>query len=395
MGLIAKSILIELTRAFAFALTVVTVIATLFLIGQQAYRMNLGVGPIARLMPFILPEALSYSMPAAILLASCVVYGRMAAAGEIIAAKSLGISPWKLIWPGIYLGAGVSILAVGLNDISYSWGHRGMQQVILQSAEEIAYGMLRAQKSFSNQQISIIVQDVEGRRLLQPVITFQAEEAAEPVVIVADEAELSSNLETNTLRVLLVNSRFEGGEAFSVSLPGEKYYDLPLAVASSKTDEQATIIHIGMLQIPLALRNQTQSIRALREEMAAENVFRLLAGDLETSSTPLRDADVERLEQSSARLVRLTTEPWRRWASGFACLAFTAVGVPLASILRRTDFISTFGMCFGPILVIYYPIFGYFLNSAKNGAVHPVSIFVADAVCILAGWYLYRYVKRW
>ena len=52
------------------------------------------------------------------------------------------------------------------------------------------------------------------------------------------------------------------------------------------------------------------------------------------------------------RLFRLKTEPWRRWANGFSCLFFVTAGIPLSIRQRSGDFLTSFFLCFLPILLV-------------------------------------------
>jgi lipopolysaccharide export system permease protein len=51
----------------------------------EAIRMNLGLMPTLRLVPYILPTSLSFSVPGTILFTCCQVYGRMSADNEVVA----------------------------------------------------------------------------------------------------------------------------------------------------------------------------------------------------------------------------------------------------------------------------------------------------------------------
>ncbi|HTN74889.1 MAG TPA: LptF/LptG family permease, partial [Pirellulaceae bacterium] len=140
MSLLTRYILIELLKVFLMTLTGLTMLIILVMVGAEARRQGLGVGPILRLIPYILPNALCFAIPATALFAACSVYGRISAANEVVALKSLGISPWQVVMPGLVLAALLSLVGVWLNDIAFSWGIQGLQRVVVQSVEEIAYG---------------------------------------------------------------------------------------------------------------------------------------------------------------------------------------------------------------------------------------------------------------
>ena len=68
---------------------------------------------------------MQFAVPGTMLLATTSVYGRMASYNEIVAVKSLGISPMVLVWPTLILATLVSFVAVVLNDVAVSWGTTG------------------------------------------------------------------------------------------------------------------------------------------------------------------------------------------------------------------------------------------------------------------------------
>ena len=97
-----------------------------------------------------------------------------------------------LLWPAWILAFALSIIGVWLTDKAFSWGAVGVQRVVVQSVEEIAYGMLRTQRSYANQRFSIIVKDVQDRKLIRPDMNFQASGDMPAIRISAAEAELKN-----------------------------------------------------------------------------------------------------------------------------------------------------------------------------------------------------------
>ena len=168
MKILTRYVLIELVKVFAVSLAGMTLFMILVGVMKEAYSQGLGLKQVALLIPYVLPEALRFAVPGTILLATCSVYGRLASANEVVAVKSLGISPMVLFWPGFALAAALSIATVWLNDVAVSWGRSGMRRVVIESVEEVAYARLAQQKSFSTKNFSINVKAVEGRKLIRP-----------------------------------------------------------------------------------------------------------------------------------------------------------------------------------------------------------------------------------
>jgi lipopolysaccharide export system permease protein len=391
---LARSILFDLVKLFAFWLVILTAAMMLLTIGQEAVRMNLGVGPTLKLIPFVLPTALAFAVPGTILFATCFVYGRMSADNEIVAVSSLGISPLRLFSPVIALAFLLSLVAVWLNDVAFSWGHAGVQRVVIQSVEEIAYGMLRTQRSYANPRFSILVKEVDGRRLIRPIMSFQPNNDMPAFTLTAAEAELRSNLEEGTLSLILIDCKMDTDEGLTFDWPGRTVQDIPLSYAAMKDPGEASPAHLPLWQMKSARTEQQKSIAELEQSVAAETGLALMTGDFDALAESSWQRRQKSVETARLRLFRLETEPWRRWASGFSCLAFVLIGAPVAMWWRKADYLSTMIVCFIPILVFYYPIFNSGLTYAKLGILPPASVWVGNIACGIIGVLLIRRVLR-
>ena len=172
MRSLTRYVLIELLIVFLMTLTGMTLLMLLVGLATEAYRQGLGAGPLLQIIPYLLPNALRFAVPGTILFAACSVYGRMSYANEILVIKSLGLSPMTLLAPALVLSFVVSLAAVWLNDVAVSWGKQGVRTVIMHSIEEIIYGMLRTQRTYTSDQLTITVKDVQDRNLIQPTIAY-------------------------------------------------------------------------------------------------------------------------------------------------------------------------------------------------------------------------------
>ena len=394
MNILARSILFDLVKVFALWLVILTFVMVLIGIGQEAVRMNLGVGPTLKLIPFALPNALAFAVPGTILFSVCFVYGRMSADNEVVAIKSMGISPLSLLAPAFALAFLLSLVSVWLNDVAYSWGFTGMQRVVIQSVEEIAYGMLRTQRSFANPRFSIIVKEVDGRRLIRPIMNFQPNNDMPAFTLTASEAELRSNLEENTLSLILIDCQMETDEGLRFDWPGRTVQDIPLAFAAAKDVGESSPAHLPLRKMASAIVQQRSTIAELEQSVAAETGLSLMTGDFELFEQQNWQKRQTSISNARLRLYRLQSEPWRRWASGFSCLAFVLMGAPLAMLWRSADYLTTFGLCFVPILVLYYPLFSVGLEYSKNGVTPPATVWLGNLVCIAIGVALTRRVIR-
>lgn len=395
MALITRYVVAELLKIFSFTLFGFTFLMMLIGVGQEAVNMQLGLLPTLRLVPYLLPTALAFAVPASILFAVCLVYGRLSSDNEIIAAKSLGVSPFVLLRPGFILAFLLSLVAVWLNDIAFSWGYAGVHRVVIQSVEEIAYGMLRTQRSYQNERFSIHVSHVEGRKLMNPVIKLRINDNTPPLNVIAAEAELKSDLSKGTLSLLLIDSEYEAGDNVKGHWPGPVTQEIPLAFASTKGQGPTSPAHLPLRQISGETKAQVEKIEQFRQRYASEAAFFLASGKVREMDDPSWNLRRDEIRRGIARLHRLRTEPWRRYASGFSCLCFVMIGAPLAVRLRNSDYMTTFGICFLPILLFYYPLLAYGLDQAKSGELPPYIVWLANLVCGAIGLWQLRYVLRY
>jgi lipopolysaccharide export system permease protein len=395
MSSITRYITVEIVGWLATVLVLLTSVLVLVVVAGEATRMNLGLGPTLRLLPFALPTALAYASPCAMLFTACLVYGRMSADNEVVATKALGITPVILLWPAWILGFALSLCGVWLTDLAFSWGQVGLQRVVIQSVEEIAYGMLRTQRSYANSRFSIVVKEVQDRRLIRPTMHFQAGGDSRAIRISAAEAELRSDLSRNVMVLILTDCEVEMEPNVHSFVPGREVREFPLTFFSAKNFSEGNPTNLPLKQISGEIPAQAQRIADLERSLAAQSALALVTGQLEDLNEAIWKDRRGQLASARTRLFRLQTEPSRRWANGFSCLAFVVVGAPLAILLRKADVMTTFGFLFVPILATYYPLLMGCCDRAKAGSLPPYIVWLPNVLLVLAGIWLTRRVIRY
>lgn len=393
MRILTRYVLFDLLKVFSLVLTALTLLIFIVLVGKEAVDKGIGLGPLLRMTPYLLPQAMQFAVPGTMLLATVYVYGRMSSYNEIVAVKSLGISPMTLIWPTLALAALVSLVAVALNNLAVSWGTLGVQRVFVESIEEVAYGRLRMQRTYSSGKLSIIVRGVDGQKLIQPTLVVESSGSTPALTIRAKEAELWSDAQERKLHVRFHN--FEVSGPVSITDPGtfEHVMSLDELVGISSRNRSPSTYALG--EIPPAIKEQLAHIGAVQRSMTAEAAFAMLTGSFEQLSDDSWHAHDRELNAASQRLQRLYTEPWRRWANGFSCLCFVLIGVPMAIRLKHAEFLAIFFICFLPILIVYYPLLAVSVDQAKDGALPPPAVWLGNGVLALWGLWLLRRVIRY
>ena len=391
---LTRYILAEILKIFVVALFALTLLILLIGVGRTLLREGLGPIAIIKLLPFVLPLSLQFAFPATALFAVSCVYGRMAGDGELATVKASGISPLRILQPALAFAFLLSPFAVLTIDLAASWGRQGVNRVVMLSLEDIVYRKMRSQGSYRDDGFSIFVKGVRGKSLEYPTVTVHTKEG--PMKLDAREGRLTLDAENESLLLELTDSRMTRGNDLMSVFPGT----IPVSVPLSRSLRTPSQSETRPSELPLRLigierLRQDARAHAAVGQLAAHTGFAILTSRPEDIVGPSGQALVIRLEADRQRLQRLRTEPWRRWAEGFSCFFFVIIGAPLAMIAKTTDYWTTFGRCFLPTLLVYYPLFILGLNQAKSGVIPPYGVWLGNVVLGAIGLIFINRVRRY
>ena len=382
MRLLQRYILKEIVRNFAFLLIVLTVLLVFVGVVRQAKESGLGAAQIIQVLPFVVLSLLPFTIPATLLLTVCVVYGRIAADQEITAAKAAGINILSLLWPSFLLGAVLSVCSLWLTDQIIPWAVGRIQETIAMALEDIFLERLRSSHHVTDKErgYSISVMDVIGKKLIGPTFTY-TRQGGEPVTIQAQEATLEFDLQKQEVILHLVRGAFGiPGRSDGVFEKEDQPFSLPHSIPPPKPRH----LSIQKIRSDLGELRRTISDREHRR-----NVVTALALSLN---------DIERLCQQDlidygyyqsvdrAKAAKLDTEIHSRLAMSTSCFFFVLLGGPFAIIRPRRQFLTSFLLCFLPILLIYYPVVLLMMNLSKTETVAPTwAMWIANGILLVAG----------
>ena len=393
MKIITRYVLSEMLQVFLVALTALTLFMLVIGLTKEAQQQGLGLLQIIALVPYVLPDAMRFAVPGTMLFAVASVFGRFSSSNEITALKAAGITPMATIYPIALLAVAISLSCVWLNDIAVSWGREGVRGVVVRSLEEIIYSRLQQQRSYSTDKLAINVKGVQGRRLIRPTMSFQPNDSSPSVTLSAMEAELKTDAKSGTITAICTNGIVRVG-AVEVAFPDTIERVIPLNSIGKNNLLSKRPSQIAMGDFAEAKKDVLKQIHQAEQQIAGRLAEAFLTGHAELS-TPQHSADQQAIiDGAQGRLNRIAMEPWRRWANGFSCLAFVLVGAPMAIRMRNADFLTSFFLCFLPILLIYYPIFMAGVSEAKAGDLPPIAVWGGNALIAAWGCLLLRGVIR-
>ena len=392
--LITRYVIWELAKIFV--ISSIAFVGLMLIVGIADEARDRGLGPeiLIQIIPYLLPKALMFAMPATCLFSVCVVFGRMAADNEITALKSMGLGQSVVIFPVLALAFLLSLFAVWVNDVSFAWSYWGIERVVLESSDKILYGVLSDQGSFKTDSFSIEVQSVQGRQLIRPVMTVHSNKVKFRAT--AESATLTMDLETNELNIRMKNAVVYSDQDGPMSYRDNDFqHSVSLKSPQEFEAKAGNPSHLYLSQISRAEEVQAEKIRQANQSSAMIACSQMLSGDLLGLTNEEWDVRLKEQQESVSRLRRLSVVPHRRWANGFSCLAFALIGIPVALRMKTANYATTFGVCFLPILLVYYPLFMFGLTGAKEGNLPPIAAWLGNLTCILVGIaLLYRQIRR-
>ncbi len=139
--------------------------------------------------------------------------------------------------------------------------------------------------------------------------------------------------------------------------------------------------------------SETARMRRLQHDQ--EVAMLLLTGDFEQ----LQGEHLKQIDHEEHYAVwgghRMNTEIHSRYALAGSCFFFSLLGGPFAVLQARRQFITSFIMCFLPILIIYYPVTFLVGNLSKSGTVEAWwSAWIPNVIVAAAAWFILRRVIR-
>ncbi len=391
MKLLQRYILGELIRVFLLLVIILTVMLVFLGLFREATERGLGPVQILQIMPYVVPSMLPFTIPATLLLAVCVVYGRISGDLEVIAAKSAGISAMQLLMPAFLLGSVLAVGSFGLTNYAIPWAVKNIERIVTQALEEIFFDVLSSQLYFSNpnEGYTITVRGVKNRTLLDATIRYRRNH--QQFTVRAEAARIRFDLEG---KQILVNLKNVSGVGADSNLSGKmQRFELKFPLEPELGKVKARDLPMTTLQQGIEQAQSDQ--HRLAAEKNIEATMMLLTGEF----SQLAGADLESLNAEQRRATsderRFRSEIHNRFSMSASCWFFAFLGGPFAMMQARRQFITSFIICFLPILLVYYPTMFLMINLCKTGSISPWwAMWVPNMIVGTAGFFVLRKVVQ-
>jgi len=395
--LIQRYVFGELTRTFLSVLSAVTVLTVFVGVIQQALEKGLSIEHTLLILPYVIPSMLPFTIPAALLMTVCLVYGRLAGDHEVTAAKSAGISVMSLLWPSLILGGLLSGLSLVLTDQVIPWAETKIEQTIVRAMEDILYEKLRSGNGFRDPKngISITVASVDGRELIRPIIVVRTpSKGGKPERITTVRAETASiHLQPRNRKVIIRAKNIYSTLSDHQSLQdtSEKVYSIPWEGEARYLKAR----YLAVSQIDTEMKKVDREKTETRDRQFVESAMALTLGEYDTLINPALTGQNRLLERTDW-YNKLYTEKHSRIALACSCFFFVLLGGPFAIWQGKKEFLTSFLFCFGPIVGIYYPLIMGMMTQSKLGTINPmIGMWLGNITIGIAAMFVLRRVVRY
>lgn len=317
---------------------------------------------VAGMVLFLLPDILTFALPAVTLMSVVVAFLRLSADSEIIAMKSSGISLYQMLPPVVLFSLMAFLGCLAISAFAAPWGNRSFKDMLFKIAQNQADLGIKERvfcEPFGN--LVLYVNEFSRReRVLKDVFVVDRRDQEMTNTIISDEARIIMRPNERTITLLFVK-----GTIFLV----EKN------LQSSRTIKFNTYaLNIGLKDVLADLASRPKAPHELTPVQLIEKLKGL----------PRNNKDYSRVMRE---LLEKLTIPLAVFFMGI-------IGVPLGAQIRGRGRTTGIG-----ISLVVFALFYLFLMIVRSvcstGAVPPVlGVWAPDFFLLMATIYLLRRASR-
>jgi lipopolysaccharide export system permease protein len=325
--LINRYILKEIAVPFCMILFVLTFVLLMGKILQVMDLMiNKGIGftDIARLMLFLVPSFLMFTIPISLLIAILIGLGRLSGDNEWTILKMSGISLYRLALPVAFAALAAFLMTLATTIFLVPYGNLASKALLFEMARQKASIGIREKVFIDDFQGIVLYAEkipVHGD-FLEKVLISDSRVSSEPSTIVARRAYLVSNPDT-----MVITLRLEDGSTHTVDASLNRYRKMDFRFYDVRLD----------LASPIA-GDKNKKIKSSTEMSLAE------------LTSILRNRGI-----GEAALRELAIELNKKLTIPVSCLVFALIGMPLGIRAHRS--VRSRGFTIGLFLVLVYYLF--------------------------------------
>lgn len=347
----------EIASLFLLGITVFTLIllmGRLIKLTEMVVSRGVPFTDVARMIMYLMPSFLVFTIPMAFLLAVLLAFGRLSADNEITIIKASGVSLVQIMPPVLFCAMVAAILALSASMVGVPWGNSAFKELSFKVLKQNASATIR-EKVFWDEIPGVILytdQYDDQMQTLRGVVIHDGRNPGRPMTIFARQGAVTGGTGRQALRLSLADGSIH---------------------AAGKGDEYR-LVHFG--EYIMSVGGESGVGGAARNEL-----------DMEISELQRQIGNPATAPRTRLKML---SELHSRFAFPFASLVFAFIAVPLGIQNRRSGKSSGFSVSIG-ILLAYYLMLSLVKTLAEKGGIPPaIALWLPNMVFLGIGWYLLR-----
>ena len=185
--------------------TLVLIMGRLISLTELVVTRGVPLADVSRMILYLIPSFLIYTIPMAFLLAVLLTFGRLSADNEIVVIKASGISLFQVMPPVVFCALVAAVLAFGVSTFGAPWGNSAFRALSLQVLTQNITSTIR-EKTFWDDIPGVVMYTDhydEKSKLLKGVVIHDGRNQSLPMTIFAREGVISGTAESAAVQLLL------------------------------------------------------------------------------------------------------------------------------------------------------------------------------------------------
>lgn len=347
----------EISSLFLLGIVIFTLIllmGRLIKLTELVVSNGVPLADVSRMILYLIPSFLVFTIPMAFLLAVLLAFGRLSADNEIVVLKASGISLTQVMPPVLFCAVIVVMLGLGASTIGVPWGNTAFKELGLQVLKRNVMSTIR-EKIFWDDIPGIVMYTDhydEQSRVLKGVVIHDGRNPDSPMTIFARDGAVTSESGSQALLLTLRNG--------SIHIAG--------------THGLYRLVNFGEYSMTVGDEGGSTTISRNELDMRVPELLHQINDP--GTSPPDR--------------LKMQTELQSRFTFPFASLVFAIIAVPLGIQNRRSG--KSGGFTISIAIILAYYILTSVVKSLveKGGGVPAVALWLPNILFFVMGWIFLR-----
>ena len=359
--IISLYIIREITSLFTLGIVIFTLIllmGRLIKLTDMVISRGVPLGDVSRMIIYLMPSFLVFTIPMAFLLAVLLAFGRLSADNEITVLKAGGISLAQLMPPVLICAVAASLLALVAGNIGAPTGNSAFKKLSVEVLKQNVYATIREKVFWDDIPGLVLYTDHydEEQHRLKGIIIHDSRDSTRPLTVFASEGFMAGGASRDQVRLILDNGS----------------------------------IHVAGKQDGYRLVNFEQYVMTLNSK-AGETVTG--RSEMDMSNSDLRRIIAAPGTTAQSRY-KMMAELHGRFALPAASIVFAVLAVPLGMQNRRSGKSAGFSVSIA-VLLSYYILMSLLRTLAERGTVAPVvALWLPNMFFLAIGLFLLKMASQ-